>query len=99
MSKETVGTIGNQKKTNYALPDMTEAEFIKEVTEGLLPPPAYFGMNVAMNKQGYESFETVLNNGMRAINVKDLETVAEDWTLILDTRNNGDFAKGFILNP
>jgi hypothetical protein len=48
-----------------------------------------------MNKQGYESFETVLNNGMRAINVKDLETVAED-VLILDTRNNGDFAKGFI---
>jgi hydroxyacylglutathione hydrolase len=98
MSKETVGTIGNQKKTNYALrADMTEREFIKEVTEGLLPPPAYFGMNVAMNKQGYESFETVLNNGMRAINVKDFETVAEDTgALILDTRNNGDFAKGFI---
>jgi hypothetical protein len=72
---------------------MTEAEFIKEVTEGLLPPPAYFGMNVAMNKQGYESFETVLNNGMRAINVKDLETVAEDTDFILDTRNNRDFAK------
>jgi hydroxyacylglutathione hydrolase len=98
MSKETVGTIGNQKETNYALRvDMTEGEFIKEVTEGLLPPPAYFGMNVAMNKQGYESFETVLNNGMRAINAKDFETVAEDTgALILDTRNNGDFAKGFI---
>ncbi|MGO4817703.1 MBL fold metallo-hydrolase [Flavobacterium sp. W22_SRS_FP1] len=98
MSKETVSTIGNQKATNYALrANMTEAEFIKEVTEGLLPPPAYFGMNVAMNKQGYESFETVLNNGMRAINAKDFETVAEDTgALILDTRNNGDFAKGFI---
>ncbi|MFT5963314.1 MAG: hydroxyacylglutathione hydrolase [Flavobacterium sp.] len=98
MSKETVGTIGNQKETNYALrADMTEEEFIKEVTDGLLPPPAYFGMNVAMNKQGYESFETVLNNGMRAINVKDFETVAEDTgALILDTRGNGDFAKGFI---
>jgi hydroxyacylglutathione hydrolase len=98
MSKETVGTIGNQKETNYALrADMTEEEFIKEVTDGLLPPPAYFGMNVAMNKQGYESFETVLNNGMRAINVKDFETVAEDTgALILDTRGNGDFATGFI---
>jgi hypothetical protein len=42
MSKETVGTIGNQKKTNYALPDMTEAEFIKEVTEGLLPSTCLF---------------------------------------------------------
>ena len=98
MSKETVGTIGNQKETNYALrANMTEAEFIKEVTEGLLPPPAYFGMNVAMNKQGYESFETVLNNGMRAINAKDFETVVEDTgALILDTRKNGEFAKGFI---
>lgn len=53
MSKETVSTIGNQKQFNYALrANMTEAEFVKEVTDGLLPPPAYFGMNVAMNKQG-----------------------------------------------
>jgi glyoxylase-like metal-dependent hydrolase (beta-lactamase superfamily II)/rhodanese-related sulfurtransferase len=98
MSKETVSTIGNQKESNYALrADMTENEFIKEVTDGLLPPPAYFGMNVAMNKQGYESFETVLNNGMRAIEVKDFETLVENTgALILDTRKNGAFAKGFI---
>jgi glyoxylase-like metal-dependent hydrolase (beta-lactamase superfamily II) len=61
MSKETVSTIGNQKQFNYALrANMTEAEFVKEVTDGLLPPPAYFGMNVAMNKTGYESFDKVL---------------------------------------
>ena len=98
MSKETVSTIGNQKATNYALrADMTEDEFIKEVTEGLLPPPPYFGMNVAMNKQGYESFETVLQNGMKAILVNDFEAkVEETGALILDTRKNVDFAKGFI---
>jgi glyoxylase-like metal-dependent hydrolase (beta-lactamase superfamily II)/rhodanese-related sulfurtransferase len=98
MSKETVSTIGNQKENNYALrADMTENEFIKEVTDGLLPPPAYFGMNVAMNKQGYESFETVLNNGMRAVDVKDFEAVVEETgALILDTRKNGEFAEGFI---
>lgn len=98
MSKETVSTIGNQKETNYALrANMTEEEFIKEVTDGLLPPPAYFGMNVAMNKKGYESFETVLNNGMRAVKATDFEAVVEDTgALILDTRKNGDFAKGFI---
>ena len=63
MSKETVSTIGNQKATNYALrANMTEAEFITEVTDGLLPPPAYFGMNVAMNKKGYASFENVLDH-------------------------------------
>lgn len=98
MSKETVGSIGDQKATNYALrANMTEAEFIKEVTDGLLPPPAYFGMNVAMNKSGIESFENVFNNGMKAINATEFEVVAEETgALILDTRNNGDFAKGFI---
>lgn len=98
MSKETVSTIGNQKKFNYALrANMTEAEFVKEVTDGLLPPPAYFGMNVAMNKTGYESFDTVLNNGMRALSVAEFETVAEETgALILDTRSNTEFYKGFI---
>ena len=98
MSKETVGTIGDQKLTNYALrANMTEEEFIKEVTDGLLPPPAYFGMNVAMNKSGIESFETVFNYGMKAINATEFELVAEETgALILDTRGNGDFAKGYI---
>jgi hydroxyacylglutathione hydrolase len=98
MSKETVSTIGNQKETNYALrANMTEAEFIAEVTDGLLPPPAYFGMNVAMNKKGYNSFENVLNLGMRALTPKEFETAAEEnGALLLDTRKNGVFAKGFI---
>jgi hydroxyacylglutathione hydrolase len=98
MSKETVSTIGNQKATNYALrADMTEAEFITEVTDGLLPPPAYFGMNVAMNKKGYESFENVLHLGMRALSATEFEVAAEETgALILDTRKNADFTKGFI---
>jgi hydroxyacylglutathione hydrolase len=98
MSKETVSTIGNQKATNYALrANMTEAEFITEVTDGLLPPPAYFGMNVSMNKKGYESFQEVLQNGMQALSVTEFESAAEETgALILDTRKNGDFAKGFI---
>lgn len=98
MSKETVSTIGEQKATNYALrANMTEAEFVQEVTEGLLPPPAYFGMNVAMNKKGIESFENVFNNGMRAINATDFEAITEETgALILDTRDNHDFAKGYV---
>ncbi|MGQ7944707.1 MBL fold metallo-hydrolase [Flavobacterium sp. WC2509] len=98
MSKETVSTIGNQKETNYALrANMTEAEFIAEVTDGLLPPPAYFGMNVAMNKKGYDSFQEVLQHGMNALSVTEFESIAEKTgALILDTRKNDDFAKGFI---
>ena len=98
MSKETVSTIGEQKVKNYALrANMTEAEFISEVTDGLLPPPAYFGMNVAMNKKGIPTFEKVLNNGMKEILENEFETIVENSdALILDTRNNADFAKGFV---
>ncbi len=98
MSKETVSTIGNQKANNYALrANMTEAEFITEVTDGLLPPPAYFGMNVAMNKKGYDSFQEVLEHGMNALSVTEFESAADETgALILDTRKNGDFAKAFI---
>jgi hydroxyacylglutathione hydrolase len=98
MSKETVSTIGEQKQQNYALrANMTEAEFIAEVTDGLLPPPAYFGMNVAMNKKGIPSFSSVLNTGMKAIDVVDFEhLVDESGALILDTRNASDFSKGFV---
>jgi hydroxyacylglutathione hydrolase len=98
MSKETVSTIGNQKATNYALrADMTQTEFVAEVTDGLLPPPAYFGMNVAMNKKGYDSFENVLHLGMRALSASEFEIAAEETAaLILDTRKNANFTKGFI---
>lgn len=97
MMKETVDTLGNQKKMNYALNQPSKEAFIEAVTDGLLPPPAYFGMNVAMNKQGYESFDEVLSQGMTALSVEDFENAAEQsGALILDTRSNGDFSKGFI---
>jgi hydroxyacylglutathione hydrolase len=97
MMKETVDTLGNQKRMNYALNQPNKESFIKAVTEGLLPPPAYFGLNVAMNKKGYESFESVLNHGMKALSPDEFEAAAENTeALILDTRNAEDFYKGFI---
>lgn len=97
MMKETVDSLGNQKQMNYALNQPNKEAFIKAVTEGLTPPPGYFGFNVAMNKKGYESFETVLNNGMKALTPDEFETAAETAdALILDTRGNTEFYKGFI---
>ncbi|AYZ11311.1 MBL fold metallo-hydrolase [Chryseobacterium arthrosphaerae] len=97
MQKETVDTLGNQKKTNYALNQKDKESFIKEVTDGLLPPPAYFGMNVMMNKKGYHSFDEVLSQGLHALVPKQFEEIAEaSGALILDVRNNRTFAKGFI---
>ncbi len=97
MMKETVDTLGNQKKINYALNQPDKASFVKAVTDGLLPPPAYFGMNVAMNKKGYESFDKVLSTGLRPLTPSEFEVAAESTgALILDSRNDKVFAEGFI---
>ena len=100
MSKETTDLLGNQKKNNYALrADMTKAEFVKEVTTGLMPPPAYFPLNVAMNKHGYDSIDEVLDRGLHALSPAGFEAAAnETGALILDTRAPQVFAKGFIQN-
>jgi hydroxyacylglutathione hydrolase len=99
LSKETVGTIGEQKRNNYALrADMTKEEFIKEVTDGLLPPPAYFPMNVKLNKEGYQNVANIVQNA-KAISVDDLEVVAEETNaLLLDVRHQDDFSNGHIPN-
>lgn len=98
MSKETVSTIGEQKVKNYALrATMTESEFIAEVLDGLTPPPAYFGMNVAMNKTGYKSFESVLSNGLKPLDANEFEQLANSTdAIILDTRPAEIFYKSFI---
>ena len=98
LSKETVGTLGEQKKTNYALrADMTKEEFIKEVTEGLLPPPQYFPLNVKMNKEGYEDIQDVLESGTRPLSAEAFEVAAnETGAVILDVRHQDEFAKGHI---
>ncbi|WP_047244967.1 MBL fold metallo-hydrolase [Maribacter thermophilus] len=98
MMKETVDTLGNQKKMNYALrADMTKDEFIEEVIEGLLPPPQYFPLNVKMNKEGYEDIKTVLERGTRALSPKEFEAAAnETGAIVLDVRHQDDYAKGHI---
>src|SRR5690606_18128120 len=98
MMKETVDTLGNQKKMNYALrADMTKEEFVKEVTDGLLPPPHYFPLNVKMNKEGYESIDEVLEKGMRALSPKEFEVAAnETGAIVLDVRDEHEYAKGHI---
>ena len=100
MSSETWSTLGEQKATNYALrADMTKAEFIKEVTDGLLPPPQYFAKNAKLNKTGYESIDEVMEKGANPLSPREFEAVAESTdALILDVRNREDFVQGFIPN-
>jgi rhodanese-related sulfurtransferase len=97
MMKETVDTLGNQKKMNYALNQPNKEAFIAAVTDGLLPPPAYFGYNVAMNKKGYDSFAAVKARALTPLTAAALETLVESTgALILDTRTPAEFHKGFI---
>ncbi|MFT7627647.1 MAG: hydroxyacylglutathione hydrolase [Ulvibacter sp.] len=98
MMKETFDTLGNQKLVNYALrANMTKSEFIDEVTEGLLPPPAYFPLNVKMNREGYEHIDTILDRGTQKLTPDAFEQLANSsGALVLDVRNQADFMQGHI---
>lgn len=99
MSKETTDTLGNQKRTNYALQPMSREEFMKQLLTGLTPPPAYFPANVLMNIKGYDSIDEVLERGQKAMSPAAFEAAAnETGAIVLDTRNAQAFAKGFIPN-
>ncbi|MFC6859468.1 MBL fold metallo-hydrolase [Zunongwangia atlantica] len=100
MSKETTDTLGNQKKTNYALrADMTKEEFVKELLTGLTAPPKYFPQNVLLNIGGYKSFDKVMKQAARALIPEEFEVVAnEEGALVLDTRNADEYAKSHIPN-
>lgn len=96
MSNETTDTLGNQKKYNYALQAKSKEEFIKLVTEGILPPPQYFAKNAKMNKEGYESIDVIIKKGNKALSVEEFEKEWQKGTLIIDTRHQQTFCKGFI---
>jgi len=98
MMKETVDTLGNQKNMNYALrADMTKEEFVKEVTDGLLPPPLYFPLNVKMNKEGYDDIGNILERGTKALTPEAFEAAAnETGAVVLDVRSTKDFIQGHV---
>ena len=100
MSKETIGSIGYEKVNNYALrADMTKQEFIQEVTEGILPPPAYFPENVTLNKLGYNPENESIDKANIALSVEEFKTKStQAGVIILDVRSAADFVKGFIPN-
>lgn len=99
MSKETMDTLGNQKKTNYALrADMTEDEFVVELLTGLATPPQYFPKNVLMNITGYEELDSILDRSMNALTVEEVkELIEKENVIVLDTRNPQLFSEGFMV--
>jgi len=97
MSKETSDTLGNQKKTNYALQDISKEAFVKELTTGILPAPQYFAKNASLNKNGYKNFNEVLKKGLIGLNAEEFEKLMkEKQPIVLDVRKAEDFAKAHI---
>jgi hydroxyacylglutathione hydrolase len=97
LGPNTYSTIGHEKQSNYALLAKSKEEFVKSVTEGLAEPPQYFPMNAKINKEGYESLDIVLENGLHALSVQEFKKLLEnDETIILDTRPADTFTHGFV---
>ncbi len=93
---ETFTTIGDQKKTNYALQPQTKEEFIKAVTSGLADAPIYFAVNAKINKEGYADLEEIRSKGLTPLSVEEFKNKIENDAIILDTRNAAEFVEGFV---
>ncbi len=96
LGANTTSTIGEEKANNYALLAKTKEEFIKSVTEGIAAPPSYFPINAQINKEGYESLESILQQGLQPISIEQLKEALTKDTILLDTRNTAVFSNGFI---
>ena len=96
IGKETFSTIGEQKKFNYALKDITREQFIAQVTDGILPPPNYFFEDARINKQGYNPIELVMKDNQKPLSVDTFKNEIKKGALVLDTRQADEFEKGFI---
>jgi hydroxyacylglutathione hydrolase len=96
LGPNTFSTIGEEKQNNYALQPQTKEAFIKAVTEGLSEAPRYFSINAQINKQGYDSLETIKETGLTPLSIAEVKTMIADDILILDTRNAAQFTEGFI---
>lgn len=96
IGKETFSTIGEQKKLNYALKEMSREQFIEKVTEGILPPPQYFYEDARINKQGYDPLDVVINGNMKPLSQEEVKNLIHEGAVVLDTRKADDFEKGFV---
>ncbi len=96
MGPNTSSTIGEEKKTNYALQPQTKEEFIIAVTEGLTSAPKYFAINAQINKEGYDPIENVTAKGTKALDLAAFKDKMKGDVIILDTRKTSDFIEGFI---
>ena len=100
LSSDKVGTIGNQKETNYALRgNLSKREFIQELAQDLTPAPVYFPFNVQLNQEGYDDINEIIKRSARPIHVRKFDVLRkENAAIVLDVRSEKEFSKGHIPN-
>lgn len=96
LGPNTHSTIGEEKSNNYAMKAETKEAFIAAVTDGISAPPQYFPINAKINKEGYDSLDSVIEQGMKALSVDEFKKAITDDTIILDTRHANTFTQGFV---
>lgn len=96
LSSETVSTIGEQRKFNYALQPMTKAKFVEVVSDGIAPPPPYFPENARINREGYQNIDEILKRNLKPLSLEEFESEIKDGALVLDTRHENFYAQGSL---
>ena len=96
LGPNTYSTIGEEKQSNYALQAQSKDIFIKSVTDGLAAPPQYFPINAQINKEGYESLNHLLEQGLKPVGIEELKKALKNEVIVVDTRPANVFTQGFI---
>ena len=96
LGPNTHSTIGEEKQFNYAMKAETKEDFIKQVTDGIAPPPSYFPINAKINKEGYDSLGDILLAGMKTLSIDEFKQLISNDVIVLDTRPAGTFTQGFV---
>jgi rhodanese-related sulfurtransferase/glyoxylase-like metal-dependent hydrolase (beta-lactamase superfamily II) len=94
LSTETQSTIGEQRRTNYALAPMSEDKFVALVTEGQPLQPQYFSFDAQRNREAHELLDE--ETPPTVLSLDEIITVQYDGAVVLDTREPMDFAAGHL---
>ncbi len=95
LGKETWSTMGEQKRTNYAL-KLDREQFINTVTSEQPLAPAYFFKDAAINAKGYDLLDKFLERGLKGLSPAEFKKERAGGAVILDTRSSAEFEKKFI---
>jgi hydroxyacylglutathione hydrolase len=96
LSKETVSTLGEQRRSNYALQPMSKEAFVQVVTADQPEAPAYFTYDAVLNSEERPTLDQALAREMNPLTIETLLGIQENGAQILDTRDATEFAAAHL---